>query len=68
MRREGNNLSSYNDKQRCTIDYNRVSPYYHTLWGERLLHGYRVHGDESREEAQLQLVEQRSEAGSGLIV
>ena len=34
-----------------------MSPYYRSLWGEHLHHGYWLRGDESKEEAQLQLIE-----------
>ena len=61
VRREGNNLSSYNDKLKAQDHYNRVSPFHRSLWGGRLHHGYWVH-DESKEAAPLQLVEQTSEA------
>ena len=34
-----------------------VSPYYRSLWGEHIHHGYWIRGDESKEKAQLQLIE-----------
>ena len=34
-----------------------MSPYYYSLWGEHLHHGFWIRGDESKEIAQLQLVE-----------
>ncbi|HEV3375494.1 MAG TPA: class I SAM-dependent methyltransferase [Candidatus Acidoferrum sp.] len=46
-----------NDKQRIIEHYDIVSPYYRSLWGEHLHHGYWIRGDESKEKAQLQLVE-----------
>lgn len=46
-----------NDKQRIIEHYDVVSPYYRSLWGEHLHHGYWIRGDESKEKAQLQLVE-----------
>lgn len=46
-----------NDKQRIIEHYDIVSPYYRSLWGEHLHHGYWIHGDESKEKAQLQLIE-----------
>jgi tocopherol O-methyltransferase len=46
-----------NDKQRIIEHYNLVSPYYRSLWGEHLHHGYWIRGDESKEQAQLQLIE-----------
>jgi tocopherol O-methyltransferase len=46
-----------NDKHRIIEHYDIVSPYYRSLWGEHLHHGYWIRGDESKEEAQLQLIE-----------
>ena len=46
-----------NDKDRIIKHYDTVSPYYRSLWGEHLHHGYWIRGDESKEKAQLQLIE-----------
>jgi tocopherol O-methyltransferase len=46
-----------NDKHRVIEHYDIVSPYYRSLWGEHLHHGYWIRGDESKEQAQLQLIE-----------
>lgn len=46
-----------NEKQKIIAHYDAVSPYYHALWGEHLHHGYWIKGDESKETAQLQLIE-----------
>ena len=46
-----------NDKHRVIEHYDLVSPYYRSLWGEHLHHGYWIRGDESKERAQLQLIE-----------
>ena len=46
-----------NDKNRVVEHYDAISPYYRALWGEHLHHGYWVRGDESKETAQLQLVQ-----------
>src|SRR3981081_2853396 len=46
-----------NDKHRIIQHYDVVSPYYLFLWGEHLHHGYWIRGDESKEKAQLQLIE-----------
>ena len=46
-----------NDKHRIIEHYDLVSPYYRSLWGEHLHHGYWISGDESKEKAQLQLIE-----------
>jgi tocopherol O-methyltransferase len=34
-----------------------MSPFYRSLWGEHIHHGYWIRGDESKERAQLQLIE-----------
>jgi tocopherol O-methyltransferase len=46
-----------NHKPKIIEHYDVVSPFYRTLWGEHLHHGYWVRGDESKEEAQLQLTQ-----------
>src|SRR3989344_2789054 len=50
-------MTTYNDKEKIVEHYNFVSPYYHSLWGEHLHHGYWVTGKETKEEAQLALTE-----------
>src|ERR1700719_2427703 len=46
-----------NDKHRIIEHYDVLSPYYRSLWGEHPHHGYWIRGDESKEKAQLQLIE-----------
>jgi tocopherol O-methyltransferase len=46
-----------NDKHKIIEHYDVVSPYYRSLWGEHLHHGYWIRGNESKEQAQLQLIE-----------
>jgi tocopherol O-methyltransferase len=46
-----------NDKRRIVEHYDLVSPYYYSLWGKHLHHGYWIRGDESKEMAQVQLTE-----------
>jgi tocopherol O-methyltransferase len=46
-----------NEKSKIVQHYDMVSPYYRSLWGEHIHHGYWVHGDESKETAQIQLIE-----------
>jgi cyclopropane fatty-acyl-phospholipid synthase-like methyltransferase len=46
-----------NDKHKIIEHYDVASPYYYSLWGEHLHHGYWVRGDESKEAAQIQLIE-----------
>jgi len=53
-----------NHKARVADHYNRVSPYYRALWGEHLHHGYWIRGDESRDMAQVQLVEHLAQAAN----
>jgi tocopherol O-methyltransferase len=50
-------MARYNDKQKIREHYDVVSPYYQSLWGEHIHHGYWIHGDESKEQAQVQLIE-----------
>jgi tocopherol O-methyltransferase len=50
-------MSRPNDKQKIIEHYDIVSPYYRSRWGEHIHHGYWIRGDESKEQAQLQLVE-----------
>ena len=49
--------SQPNDKQKIIKHYDVISPYYRSLWGEHIHHGYWIRGDESKEKAQLQLIE-----------
>lgn len=46
-----------NDKHRIIEHYDVVSPYYRSLWGEHLHHGYWIGGEESKEKGQVQLIE-----------
>src|SRR5216683_567032 len=50
-------MAGYNDKQTIRKHYDVVSPYYQSLWGEHIHHGYWIRGDETKEQAQLQLIE-----------
>jgi tocopherol O-methyltransferase len=49
--------SQPNGKQKIIKHYDVMSPYYRSLWGEHIHHGYWIRGDESKEKAQLQLIE-----------
>jgi tocopherol O-methyltransferase len=51
-------MARANDKETIRKHYDVVSPYYQALWGEHIHHGYWIHGDESKEQAQVQLIEQ----------
>jgi tocopherol O-methyltransferase len=55
------NPPRHNDKRKIVEHYDFVSPYSRSLWGEHLHHGYWIRGDESKEEAQLQLAEHLAE-------
>jgi tocopherol O-methyltransferase len=46
-----------NDKHKIIEHYDVVSPYYYSLWGDHIHHGYWIRGDESKETAQIQLIE-----------
>jgi tocopherol O-methyltransferase len=46
-----------NEKHKIIEHYDVVSPYYSSLWGEHIHHGYWVRGDESKETAQIQLID-----------
>jgi tocopherol O-methyltransferase len=46
-----------NDKGLIVEHYDVISPLYRSLWGEHLHHGYWIRGDETKEQAQLQLIE-----------
>jgi tocopherol O-methyltransferase len=55
-------MPRYNYKEKIRDHYDRVSPYYHSLWGEHLHHGYWIRGDETKEQAQVQLIEHLAQA------
>jgi tocopherol O-methyltransferase len=55
-------MHRYNDKRKIIAHYDVVSPYYRTLWGEHLHHGYWATGAESPAEAQLALTAYLAEA------
>jgi tocopherol O-methyltransferase len=46
-----------NEKHKIIEHYDLASPYYYSLWGEHIHHGYWIRGDESKETAQIQLIE-----------
>jgi tocopherol O-methyltransferase len=46
-----------NDKERIAAHYDVITSYYQSFWGEHLHHGYWIHGNESKEVAQEQLIE-----------
>lgn len=46
-----------NDKNKIIEHYDVVSPYYRELWGNHIHHGLWLRGDETKEEAQDQLID-----------
>src|SRR5579863_775208 len=50
-------MTRQNDKDKITEFYDLVSSHFHELWGEHLHHGYWIRGNETKERAQIQLVE-----------
>jgi tocopherol O-methyltransferase len=50
-------MPRFNEKDKIIRHYDMVSPYYQSLWGEHIHHGYWIRGDESKETAQTQLIE-----------
>jgi tocopherol O-methyltransferase len=46
-----------NPKDKIIEHYDLVSPYYQSLWGNHIHHGYWIHGNETKEAAQDQLIE-----------
>jgi tocopherol O-methyltransferase len=61
FRKQSANPPRPNDKRKIVEHYDFVSPYYRSLWGEHLHHGYWIRGDESKEVAQVQLTEHLAE-------
>jgi cyclopropane fatty-acyl-phospholipid synthase-like methyltransferase len=61
FREQSANRPRHNDKQKIVEHYDFVSPYYQSLWGDHIHHGYWIRGDESKEQAQLQLMEHLAE-------
>lgn len=50
-------MANYNNKEKIIEHYDLLSPYYYSLWGKHLHHGYWVTGKETKDEAQLALTE-----------
>ena len=46
-----------NERTKVIQHYDFLSPYYQSLWGEHLHHGYWIRGHETRGDAQVQLIE-----------
>ena len=50
-------MTRVNDKEKIREFYDVLSSHFHELWGEHLHHGYWIRGDETKERAQIQLIE-----------
>jgi tocopherol O-methyltransferase len=50
-------IPRFNEKRKIIQYYDLASPYYHSMWGDHIHHGYWIRGDESKETAQIQLIE-----------
>ena len=50
-------MTRSNDKEKIKEFYGIVSSHFHELWGEHLHHGYWIRGDETKERAQIQLID-----------
>src|SRR5690349_20008757 len=62
----------HNDKRKIVEHCDLVSPYYQSLWGDNIHHGYWIRGDESKEVAQVQLTDHLAQlagiqAGSSIL-
>ncbi|MGB2591315.1 MAG: class I SAM-dependent methyltransferase [Candidatus Acidiferrum sp.] len=57
-------MPRYNEKEKIRQHYDVVSPYYISLWGNHIHHGYWIRGDESKEQAQLQLIDHLAQAAT----
>jgi tocopherol O-methyltransferase len=49
-------------KREVQKHYDVMSPYYRELWGEHIHHGYWIRGNETKEQAQIQLIEHVAQA------
>jgi tocopherol O-methyltransferase len=50
-------MTRKNDKEKIRDFYDLVSSHFNELWGEHIHHGYWIRGDESKEKAQIQLID-----------
>jgi tocopherol O-methyltransferase len=51
-------ISKENLKDKIKEHYDTISPYYFSLWGQHIHHGYWIIGNENKEEAQLNLIKE----------
>jgi tocopherol O-methyltransferase len=54
---DGEAMSRYNGKDEVRAFYDRLSPHCPDFWGAHLHHGYWITGEETKERAQIQLME-----------
>jgi tocopherol O-methyltransferase len=57
-------MTRQNDKEKIRQFYDLVSAHFQELWGEHIHHGYWISGDETKEEAQIQLIEHLVQAAN----
>ncbi len=57
-------MTRHNDKVKIREFYDLVSSHFHDLWGKHLHHGYWIRGDETKERAQIQLIEHLAQTAS----
>jgi tocopherol O-methyltransferase len=50
-------MTRLNDKEKIRAFYDLVSSHFNDLWGEHLHHGYWIRGNETKERAQIQLID-----------
>src|ERR1700733_1757896 len=57
-------MTRRNDKEKIGQFYDLVSAHFQELWGEHIHHGYWISGKETKEQAQIQLIEHLVQAAS----
>ena len=57
-------MTRRNDKEKIGQFYDFVSAHFQELWGEHIHHGYWISGKETKEEAQIQLIEHLVQAAN----
>lgn len=55
-------------KEKIKDHYNKISSYYKELWGDNIHHGFWIKGDESKEVAQEQLMQELAKVGGGIFL
>jgi len=57
-------MTRQNDKEKIRQFYDLVSAHFQELWGEHIHHGYWISGEETKEEAQIQLIDHLAQASN----